>query len=181
MRWHLDRKSAVGLGLALIILIGAGYMAYWRLQRLLETSRQVVHTREALDALEETLQVMEQAESSQRGYLLTGKDSYLESYRAEIVRIPEVLARFRGLTADNPVQQQEIASLARLIESRKEGLAKNIETRNKKGMAVASKAVLSGVGKQRMDAVRAAIGQMENKERGDWRRRPSTGKPRAER
>jgi PAS domain S-box-containing protein len=165
VRWNLNRKSAAGLALTLVILVGAEFLAYWRLQRLIETSRQASQTQEVLDVLESILGAMDGAEAHQRGYLLTGDDSYLGLYHADIAQVPALLERLRSFAGADSVREGQIASLARLIEARNENLSRTVEIRKQQGIRFASKAVLSGVGRQRMDALRTALLKVETEER----------------
>jgi PAS domain S-box-containing protein len=165
VRWNLNRKSAAGLALALAILIGAEFIAYRSLRQLLETNRGVKHSQETLEGLDETLGAVESEEASQRGYLLTRDASYLAAYQAALARIPGLLTRLRTLTGDDPVRRGQLAALDHLIELRKESLAHTIEVRKRQGISGASKAVSTGAGKRRMEALRAAIAQMEREER----------------
>ena len=165
MRWNLNKKTGAGLAVALAILVGTKFLVFWRVDQLLETNRRVVHTEEVLEALEKTLVAMEGAETRQRSYLVTGDESYLKSYQAEIAQVPGVLLDLKKLAADNPIQQQQLASLARLIEWKQKSLSDTVKIRKEQGVAGASKAVLSGIGKQRMDAIRTLIAQIENEER----------------
>ena len=52
------------------------------------------------------------AETGQRGYLLTGDETYLEPYRAAIKNVDQTVARLKNLTSDNPNQQKRIQALA---------------------------------------------------------------------
>jgi CHASE3 domain sensor protein len=68
------------------------------------------------------------------------------------------------LTADNSDQQRRRELLERQIAARLSSLEKTIELRQKKGFQPAVQVVFSGQGRQQMDAIRATIGEMEQKE-----------------
>jgi len=70
----------LGLAAAIIFFMGTGAVAYFNFQTLKADSALVVHSGDTLTALEDVLSTVKDAETGQRGYLLTGKDSYLDPY-----------------------------------------------------------------------------------------------------
>jgi CHASE3 domain sensor protein len=71
----------------------------------------VQHTYEVLGAIRELEIAVREAESSERGYLLTGRDDFLSSYDAALNRSPLLLNELLRLTADNPAQQGRLQTL----------------------------------------------------------------------
>ncbi|MFC4929860.1 sensor histidine kinase [Massilia sp. GCM10023247] len=99
----------------------------------------VVHTREVLEQLQTTLTHVSDAEAAQRGFLLTGNELFAGSYLRARDAIPAEIRTLRGLTADNPRQQQSLAPLeARIAErlsmleevmaQRRRGIAPSVAT-----------------------------------------------------
>ena len=72
----------LGLAAATLFFVASGAVAYLNFQTLKQDSALVVHSGETLTALEDVLSTVKDAETGQRGYLLTGKDSYLDPYSA---------------------------------------------------------------------------------------------------
>src|SRR5207244_7771294 len=106
-------RSVLTPGFALVAAVvtaNAG-LSYWNVRTLAATDRWVIHTFEVLTELEDTLSLLKDAETGQRGYLLTGRDRYLEPYRDAVDRIPAKLDRLKELTADNPRQQARFPEL----------------------------------------------------------------------
>ena len=54
------------------------------------------------------LSMMNDAETGQRGYLITGQEDYLEPYHAAVAAIGKSVQRVKQLTEDNPRQQARI-------------------------------------------------------------------------
>jgi len=117
MRWQLERRLIVaGFVVAAIILAFVGW----------ETHRDTVRVDEAADArkfsyeaqltLDEVLARLVDAETGQRGYLLTGDEAYLEPYREAIKNLDQVMGRLKVLNADNPNQRKYLQALEPLIE-----------------------------------------------------------------
>ena len=123
----------------------------------------VAHTYQVINALRVVLGDAQDAETGQRGYLLTRQQSFLEPYQKARARVERDLDRFRQLSADNPSQQRRAGTLAQLVKDRfsafdmalsqaaSEGAANN-------GAASAELAQILNAGKARMDALRAEVG-----------------------
>jgi len=165
VRWNLNKTITAGFGVALAILAIVEFISYRSTNQLVETSRQVTHTQQVMEALENILVTMDDAETGQRGYLLTGKEPYLEPYEAAVSRLSSVLATLDKLTANDPAQQHDITLLSRLIKQKQDELATTIALRKASKIADASQLVLAGRGKKAMDAVRALIARMKDRER----------------
>ncbi|HEV2681430.1 MAG TPA: CHASE3 domain-containing protein, partial [Rhodanobacter sp.] len=117
----------------------------------------VVHTYQVMDSLRVLLNDAADAETGQRGYLLTHNPSFLEPYHEARGRIGTDLERFAGLTRDNPVQQKRVAELRKLIYGRLELLDKGVA--NAALSTPVPPALLSVLeqGKAAMDALRTAV------------------------
>jgi signal transduction histidine kinase len=126
-------------------------------------SRWVTHTQAVQLAVERVLANATDAETAQRGYLLTGRDEYLRPFsaaEAEVARQVEVLA---ALTRDNQQQQERIAALRPLLISKAEDLERAIELK-RRGDPAATGAVQSRDAGNAMDGVRANLARMRNVE-----------------
>ncbi len=78
---------------------------------------------------------MQGEESAARGFVLTGQQSYLDSFYTNVARLDQEQAGVRDLTRDNPIQQRQIPNLERL-GARKIELAETvIALRQTKGLA----------------------------------------------
>ena len=85
MQWKIERHLSLwGFVAAGTILLFVGWESYQNTTRFAEAAGLQKHTYEVLRTLDETVAVVVDAETSQRGYLLTGNKTYLEPYRATI-------------------------------------------------------------------------------------------------
>jgi CHASE3 domain sensor protein len=82
MKLTTGKKLAGGFGLALVILLVVNIISYRNTTTLLEDIRLRTQTQEVLSHLKDVLIVMLNAETGQRGYLLTGDQTYLEKSKA---------------------------------------------------------------------------------------------------
>ena len=112
----------------------------------------VTHTDEVLDAIEGVVAAMKDAETGQHGYLITGEDSFLESYNAAVTAIQYRIRRLKHLTEDNPRQQARIRLMEEQISAKLKELDGTIAVR-KKYPETAQQIVLAGEDKKFMDAI----------------------------
>src|SRR5580700_1148019 len=107
-------KVLLAFGSAILVLLLAGGISYHAMLLSGESSRWVRRSHEVLEKLLDLRVDMKTIESSARGFILTGDQSYLESYREAIVRDGQDANRVRTLTVDNPGQQRRLPDLERL-------------------------------------------------------------------
>ncbi len=125
----------------------------------------VEHTYEVLGQTDDLLETVLDAETGQRGYLLTGDEAFLEPYLDARRRLDATFARLRDLVADNPDQAARLPALRDLIDGRVGPLERALALR-RDGQAEAALAVVrEGEGRRGMDAVRAALASFEEAER----------------
>src|SRR5271169_5444878 len=111
----LDRKVQVAFGSAIVTLLVVGVLSYRSIVVSSESDRWVRHTHEVLDQLQDLRVAMETVESSVRGYVVTGNNSYVATYRASRMAVEQDEAAVRNLTIDNPAQQRQLPDLEKLV------------------------------------------------------------------
>src|SRR5207245_2033666 len=146
------------------ILVFAGRESYRNTARFAEAAVWRQHTYEVLRTLDDTVARVVDAETGQRGYLLTGEEAYLEPYRVAIKNIDQTIGKLTNLTSDNPNQQKRIQTLEPLVEQKLAELQRTIDLRKNEGLAAANRVVLEGSGKQWMDQIRALVAEMAKEE-----------------
>ena len=149
---------------ALIILLGMGVLTFRRTIRDEDDRGWVTHTHLVIEKLQAVLVDITEAETGQRGYLLTGQERYLEPYSADINRIHRDLPELQELTSDNPVQQDAIKRLEPFIAARIAGFVNRIEIRKRSGLMAGIEAVSATDSEDRMAQIRALIGEMRQTE-----------------
>ncbi|WDT76864.1 MAG: CHASE3 domain-containing protein [Candidatus Manganitrophus sp.] len=162
---HSNQKQInIGLGLAVLVFIITTVISYRSTAHLVETAETVAHTRQVLEEIEEVFSVVKDAETGQRGYIITGDEKFLEPYQAAISHLDPAIQSLRKLTADNPTQQLKVDTLEQLIERRFRSLKEGLDLRTDQGFAPAMRWVLKGGGKGEMDAIRRVIAEMRQEE-----------------
>jgi CheY-like chemotaxis protein/CHASE3 domain sensor protein len=161
----LDSAVAFGLIGVLAFFAISGIVAYLNLQTLRDDNQKIIHSHEVIVALGTLLSDAQDAETGQRGFLLTGNDKYLEPYNTALSAISSEVSHVTRLTSDNPTQQTKIAALRAHIDAKLAELKETIDLRRTEGAAAALAVVGTDRGKIEMDAIRtqlAAMAQVES-------------------
>src|SRR5216683_3025818 len=170
LKWKMERRLVSwGFVVAAAILVFVGWQSYRCTIRVDEAADARKQSYEAQLTLDEVAARIVDAETGQRGYLLTGDEAYLEPYREAIKNLDQVMGRLKVLTAGNPNQQKHLQALEPIIEKKLAELQMTIDLRRKEGFAAANQVVLGNHGKQWMDLTRVVIGEMRD-EGNDLRR-----------
>jgi signal transduction histidine kinase/CheY-like chemotaxis protein/CHASE3 domain sensor protein len=156
--------ATVGLGAVLTFFLISGAIAYLNIQVLRENNQRILHSHTVLISLDELLSTVQDAETGQRGYLLTGNDRYLEPYENAVSAVASRIDTVASLTQDNAAQQANLAQVRRHIDAKLSELKETIELRRDKGADAALAVVLTDRGKVEMDAIRAQLEVMRQEE-----------------
>jgi signal transduction histidine kinase/DNA-binding response OmpR family regulator/CHASE3 domain sensor protein len=160
----LDPAVALGLIGVLVFFAISGIVAYLNLQTLRDDNQKIVHSHEVIVALGNLLSDAQDAETGQRGFLLTGNEKYLEPYNSALSAISSEISNVTRLIGDNPTQQTKIPVLRSHIDAKLAELKETIDLRRSEGTAAALAVVTTDRGKIEMDAIRtqlAAMAQVE--------------------
>src|SRR5580700_3898590 len=160
----LNRKVLLAFGAAILALLVLGATSYRAIATSEESDRWVRHTHEVLENLQNLLSATGNIESSYRGFALTGRESYLVSYRANTLSAEQGEATVRNLTVDNPKQEILIPTLERLTAQKIQFGERVISLRQTMGMEAAADAVRSGTDDRVMDEFQGVVRQMHDEE-----------------
>ncbi|MGC8605460.1 MAG: CHASE3 domain-containing protein, partial [Desulfomonilaceae bacterium] len=152
----------LGVGFGIVILIiGASYRNELRYT---ESRNLLIHTYEVISRLQRTFSTLQDAETGQRGYLLTEQDTYLNPFYEAVDNVRRQIGSLSELTADNPKQQKRLAEIQSVIDKKFNELQETILLRKERGLEEALHIVLTGKGKALMDEIREIMNQMQNEE-----------------
>src|SRR5712691_10631023 len=101
LNWTFGKRLGAGFALAGIALLLVATAGYWSIHSLVENDRWVTHTYQTRIALANLVSSLKDAETGQRGFVITGNESFLEPYQAALVSVDKVFDYVRRLTADN--------------------------------------------------------------------------------
>lgn len=164
MKTVIGRRFISAFCLALALVFGNAIVSYRSTRTLIENNGWVLHTQQILVELNALLATMTDAETGQRGYLLTNNESFLEPYKSSADKITENIKRIRDLTAENPVQQSRITALKEKSDIRFSTLQKGIDLYRQDGLDVVQQSGLLDKGKSEMDSLRQSVSEMEDEE-----------------
>jgi PAS domain S-box-containing protein len=159
-----ERKVQIGFMLALACLGLVAVVSFLSVARFKENAAWREHTYQVLNQLEALVAAATDSETAERGFVITGDDSYLEPYRRSTQRVDVEETQLRQLTADNSAQQQRLDALVALTTERLAELRLVIQLRRDQGFEAAKNEVLTGKGKRFHDQIRDLIDQMETTE-----------------
>jgi signal transduction histidine kinase/CHASE3 domain sensor protein len=161
-RVRVARQIAVFGPAAIVVVLGA--LSYGALRRAIQTRELVAHTRSVLQTSTSLLTALLDAETGERGYLLTGDTTFLAPYRGASPRIDSLLAQLRPLTQGDPAQRARLDTLALRAHERVDALAGAIEDVRAGKTAVALGVVAHGPGKRLMDDARRLVADIAGRE-----------------
>jgi methyl-accepting chemotaxis protein len=174
MKWNVGTKITVGFSATLAIFVIVGAVSYQSVTKQTEAATWVAHTREVQNQLTQLLSSLQDAETGQRGYVITGVDGYLTPYTDGVARAEEIRRHLAELVSDNPRQLTRADALAPLIADKFSELQQTIDVRKTRDFAAAQSIVLSDRGKKAMDTIRALIREMDSEEENLLKTRADT-------
>ena len=148
---------------AIVLVAGLSYRA---LEDSSDSARRVTHTLELMEQLQGILSALQDAETGQRGFLLTGNETYLEPYTNAKAALPGDFKKTRNLILGNALQRQRLDALEHVVDEKMRELSDTIELRRAGNAAGAVTIVRTNRGKETMARIRAAIAEMQRDERG---------------
>ncbi|HEU4438068.1 MAG TPA: CHASE3 domain-containing protein [Methylomirabilota bacterium] len=172
----LTRGQIVAIALLVCALVADAALSIYNIREVANSVQWVSHTQEVLAKLEQVLSTLKDAETGQRGYLLTGDPQYLEPHEQALARMPGQLAQLRQLIADNPAQTVRLLRLEQLVTERLGVLQRGIgmyqaDPDKARVLKSSRQALLSDEGQRLMEAVRAQVVEMQQTERALLARR----------
>ena len=141
-----------------IIIIGNEVLNYQASNNSDKKIEWVNHTQEVIIETKDYLNALKDAETGQRGYLLTTDINYLEPYNKGVIKTQQSILKLKQLTSDNKTQQNKIKQLDKLMKLKLEELAitislTQIHNDNNKALEL----VKQNHGKEYMDKIRLIL------------------------
>ena len=161
MKQSFKSNLRLGLGLSLVLLVISSLASYISIKNLIKNSELVSHTNGVINNVNQIISYLKDAETGQRGYLLTGNKVFLEPYNGAKEKIISAFNDVKSNTLDNPYQQKKVAQLKKIIDNRFEVIDETITFKQNKG-TISEASLLAG--KVYMDEARSIITDMQNEE-----------------
>ncbi|CAM3491335.1 CHASE3 domain-containing protein [Thalassospira profundimaris] len=109
-------KFMIGVGFPLLCLIGVGLVASNSLHKLTESNRWVNHTYEVLSVADSIVASAVNMETGMRGYLLAGKEEFLDPYKQGQANTYKNIAELQQTVSDNPPQVARLEEAANVLK-----------------------------------------------------------------
>jgi len=163
LRRLAPKPTTIGLALIVSILAGGMLVSHWNRKRLLENEHRVVSAQEMLTTVEEVLARVTEAETAERGFLITDDADYLQSYEAAARRAYDAVARLDELSSDDPQQRQRTAALRERIDARMGELRNAISAKQAGGFDAARQSVSTNHGRRLMNEMRSLAADIQQR------------------
>ncbi len=160
----LEQRSLIWLAVGFGMLVMITLITVWALRQVNLSDYWVSHTRDIISHNQRLLSDLKDAESAERGYIITGDENYLQPYKVAADDIQPTLNELRQLTVDNPAQQQRLQKLDQLILQRIAVLNTALQQRRASGFEAAEQVVVAGQGRIVMQQIREVSQQVEQEE-----------------
>lgn len=160
----MNKQVTIIVLLTAIFLGGTLWVSYSSVDNLDKNQEWVTHTHEVVNSVKDVLASLVDAETGQRGYIITGNESYLEPYYSAVKDLASRVKKAKELTQDNPEQQADFHKLELAVQTRLDELTKNLKLRKEGGFEAASHSIGENRGKKVMDEIRAILAGMESRE-----------------
>ena len=157
----LQRYGLAALAVALATLLVIGGLSYRNWVQYERDFAQAAQARRILSLNESLIARLLDAETGQRGFLLTNRPEYLTPYNSAVATIPTELAELAAINAEGPRQRDQYAQLQTAISDKLAELRRTIELRRTEGLDAALAIVQSDQGKRTMDRIRALSQDIE--------------------
>jgi len=163
--WTFGRKVAFGFGLAVVMLGLVGFVAYRAADTLIDNNSHVTGSYALVGKLQSVLSLMKDAETGQRGFVITGDEGFLDPYNAATANLPRALDDLERLAGQDAQYTRDLQRARALVQQKLDELLKVLEARRDAGFEAAQKLITAGAGKRLMDDIRTAYAGIEETER----------------
>ncbi len=141
-----ERKVRAGFAVALAFIGAIGIVGLLSVERLAENTAKVSHTHEVITWIDNLLGTAVGAEAAQRGYVITGDEKFVDTFKYAASEADTEIAALRELLGDHPAQRQKLETLTELMAARLSAAAQVIQIRRDEGFDAARAALESGRG-----------------------------------
>jgi PAS domain S-box-containing protein len=157
MIMSLRRSVTAGLGSALVILLIIGGVSYWSVSGFRAAAQARQHHYELRDGLSNVLRQLQDAETGERGYLLTGAEPYLAPYVRGVAGFARAMGALHQLAGGDTVLRRGLGLLEPVALAKLADLNRMIDVRRDSGLTAILPLFADDRGRQLMDSVRSVV------------------------
>ena len=155
---------AIGFLVPVALIAALGFISHHLATETVESFNWVTHTYDVIQEIDGAQAALVNVETGQRGYTITGRETYLESHRNTVAEITNRLARIHELVRDKPVQLTNLMELATFAGQKVARAELVISIRQREGFEAAQQLMAGDEGKILMDKVRHVAAMMRAQE-----------------
>jgi len=159
--FSVRKKIVLGYAIAILFIVLISSIYYRCLLKLQSAEDQLHRSHLVLSAQANLIACLKDAETGQRGFLITGENKYLKPFNRARKEIDGNLSALADLIQNDASRQESLKSVKQLIAQKFAELDATIDARRTKGSDAAFKIVATDLGYSIMDAIRREIDQMD--------------------
>ena len=161
LRFSTERKAYVAFAFGFVSLIVIGFLSYLSVRGQDDDALWTKHSESMIKSMCALALCASDAENAQRGYIITGDESYLASYHEARRSLEIEIKTLQKLAADNDAQIVRVNELADLVTKRMTLLNESAELWRSQGFVAAQRKIAMGTGRQLRDRFRTLANEME--------------------
>ncbi len=162
--WPAQRTFAIGYAIAIVALLINSILTFWNLNSIRTTWDTLLGSRDFVRGIDDVLSNLRDAETGQRGYLLTGDERYLAPYTRSHAVILDSIDRLRTLAGDIGRRQEHINTIAEASAAKLGELEQTISLRRRQGLEAAVAIMRTDGGREAMDRLRGELAALRAEE-----------------
>ncbi|MDM7923685.1 MAG: CHASE3 domain-containing protein [Pyrinomonadaceae bacterium] len=156
-----------GFAAALIFILGNAVISFRAGNTLMENYQSVIKTEENITKVEEVFSIVKDAETGQRGYLLTSREEFLEPYNTALEKVEVHINELSAVALDDAESRQLLEALDRAIDIRMQTLAQSLSIYRQGGVDAISNANTLESGRQQMQEIRRVVDEIRQKQQAE--------------
>jgi PAS domain S-box-containing protein len=161
----LPTRTLIGFLIAIAAIVVAARLSYGALKNTVGSAQRVTNTRDVVDHLQKLLSIVKDAETGQRGFIITGDENYIWPYANAKAALAGEFAAARASMADDLQQHRRLQALEQLCTDKMAELAQTIALRRQGDTGGALAVVRTNRGNELMERIRSLTAEMAAKER----------------
>jgi|GEM_PF-4805441 len=163
MKNILPRPIFLGFITSFLIVVIIGLLVYYNIRNFLDSNRWEAQTYQVLTRLEYVISDVKDIETGTRGYIITGKESFLEPYYYASRVLKSDLTNLRSIILDSE-QLSHLNHLEKLIKEKLQFQDEVIQKGKSSGLDEATTIINEETGRRKMDEIRRVVAEMRNLE-----------------
>lgn len=164
MALNYRKRILASFLVATIVMLTVALSVFGSFREMERQKEWVDHTDQVINKVNDVFNGLKDAQSSQRGYLITGYEDYLAPYYIAMPKLQDNMHLLTDLVADNPKQLERANNLALHVKERITVLEKVLDIYKAEGQAKAFDEIKKGTGKREMDEARSIVTDMTGEE-----------------